>query len=48
MQSGPIQVLQAGQRQNTSRHRPRVVIAGATGVMGHEVLRRLAGPFGAM
>jgi hypothetical protein len=40
----PIQVLQAGQRPGAAAERkPRLLIAGATGVLGNEVLRRLAG-----
>jgi hypothetical protein len=40
----PIQVLQAAQRPGAAAVRkPRLLIAGATGVLGNEVLRRLAG-----
>jgi hypothetical protein len=44
MHSGPIQVLQAANRQGEpTAHKPRLVIAGATGALGNEVLRRLVG-----
>ena len=43
MRSGPIQELQAAQRTASTRRQPRLVIAGATGVLGNEVLRRLVG-----
>jgi uncharacterized protein YbjT (DUF2867 family) len=43
MHSSPIQVLQAAQRPAPMQHRPRLVIAGATGLLGNEVLRRLVG-----
>jgi len=39
----PLQVLQAASRAPASAQRPRLLIAGATGVLGNEVLRRLAG-----
>jgi len=40
----PIQVLQAGQRPGAAAARkPRLLIAGAAGALGNEVLRRLAG-----
>lgn len=39
----PIQVLQAASRAGPTAARQRLVIAGATGVLGNEVLRRLAG-----
>lgn len=40
----PIQVLRAAQRPGApAAARPRLLIAGATGVLGNEVLRRLAG-----
>jgi uncharacterized protein YbjT (DUF2867 family) len=40
----PIQVLRAAQRAGASpAARPRLLIAGATGALGNEVLRRLAG-----
>ncbi len=44
MHSGPIQVLRADRHAGSIRRQPRLVIAGATGVLGNEVLRRLAGP----
>jgi hypothetical protein len=43
MRQDPLQVLQAASRRTSSVARPRLVIAGATGVLGNEVLRRLAG-----
>jgi hypothetical protein len=43
MRSGLIQVLQAGQRQDALQRKPTLVIAGATGALGNEVLRRLVG-----
>lgn len=44
MHPGPIQVLQAANRQAGSPSRkPRLLIAGATGALGNEVLRRLVG-----
>jgi hypothetical protein len=43
MRQDPLQVLQAASRPNSSAGRPRLVIAGATGALGNEVLRRLAG-----
>jgi hypothetical protein len=43
MRSGPIQVLQAAQRTGSMQRKPRLVIAGATGALGNEVLRRLVG-----
>lgn len=39
----PLQVLQGASRANPSARSPRLLIAGATGVLGNEVLRRLAG-----
>lgn len=36
-------MLQAGWRAAPSQARPRLIIAGATGVLGNEVLRQLAG-----
>ncbi len=36
-------MLHATSRRNSSLAKPRLVIAGATGVLGNEVLRRLAG-----
>ena len=43
MRQDPLQVLQAAARTTPSVARPRLLIAGATGVLGNEVLRRLAG-----
>ena len=40
---GPIQVLQAAHRPGLIQRKPRLLIAGATGVLGNEVLRRLVG-----
>jgi hypothetical protein len=40
----PLQALQAAQKnQAAPAARPRLLIAGATGALGHEVLRRLVG-----
>jgi hypothetical protein len=39
----PLQVLQAASRGAPVAGQPRLLIAGATGVLGNEVLRRLAG-----
>lgn len=43
MRQDPLQVLQAGWRAAPSQAQPRLIIAGATGVLGNEVLRRLVG-----
>jgi len=43
MRQDPLQVLQAATRAAPSVARPRLLIAGATGALGNEVLRRLAG-----
>lgn len=43
MRQDPLQVLQAATRTATPARRPRLLIAGATGALGNEVLRRLAG-----
>lgn len=43
MHSGPIQVLQAANRLEASAPKPRLLIAGATGPLGNEVLRLLVG-----
>jgi hypothetical protein len=43
MPQDPIQVLRASARRTPSVRRPRLLIAGATGVLGNDVLRRLAG-----
>jgi hypothetical protein len=48
MDADPIQALRSAGRAKPRPHRPRLVVAGATGTMGHEVVRRLAGQFGAM
>ena len=43
MRQDPLQVLQAAARPLSSAGLPRLLIAGATGALGNEVLRRLAG-----
>jgi hypothetical protein len=43
MREDPLQVLQAASRPTPSVGKPRLLVAGATGVLGNEVLRRLAG-----
>jgi hypothetical protein len=43
MRSGPIQVLCATRRPVEGERKPTLVIAGATGALGNEVLRRLVG-----
>jgi hypothetical protein len=43
MRQDPLQVLQAASRAIPSVADPRLLIAGATGVLGNEVLRRLVG-----
>jgi hypothetical protein len=43
MRQDPLQVLQAASRPLSSAGRPRLLIAGATGALGNEVVRRLAG-----
>lgn len=43
MRTDPLQVLQAASRANPSASKPRLLIAGATGALGNEVLRRLVG-----
>lgn len=43
MRQDPLQVLRAASRAKPSVARPRLLIAGATGALGNEVLRRLAG-----
>ena len=43
MRQDPLQVLHAAARPPPSVARPRLLIAGATGALGNEVLRRLAG-----
>lgn len=43
MRQDPLQVLQAASRGLPPAARPRLLIAGATGALGNEVLRRLVG-----
>lgn len=44
MRAEPIQALQAGARDSPlTPRKPRLLVAGATGVLGNEVLRRLVG-----
>lgn len=43
MRTDPLQVLHAASRAIPSVGKPRLLIAGATGVLGNEVLRRLVG-----
>jgi hypothetical protein len=43
MVQDPVQVLRAVSRPMATDRKPRLLIAGATGVLGNEVLRRLAG-----
>jgi hypothetical protein len=43
MRQDPLQVMQAALRAAPAAGRPRLLIAGATGALGNEVLRRLAG-----
>lgn len=43
MVSRPIQELHAVRWPGSVQHEPRLIIAGATGVLGNEVLRRLVG-----
>lgn len=43
MVQDPLQVLQGALRGNPTVGAPRLLIAGATGVLGNEVLRRLVG-----
>jgi hypothetical protein len=43
MRQDPVQVLRAASRSIPQAARPRLLIAGATGVLGNEVLRRLVG-----
>lgn len=43
MRQDPLHVLQAASRPMPSVDKPRLLIAGATGVLGNEVLRRLVG-----
>jgi hypothetical protein len=46
MRQDPLQVLRASSRTQASGARPRLLIAGATGALGNEVLRCLAGSSG--
>lgn len=43
MGQDPLQVIRAAVRPNPSAPKPRLLIAGATGALGNEVLRRLGG-----
>jgi hypothetical protein len=43
MRQDPLQVLRAATRAAPAAGQPRLLIAGATGALGNEVLRRLAG-----
>src|SRR5262245_42789422 len=43
MRQDPLQVLQAASRPASSAVQPGLLIAGATGALGNEVLRRLVG-----
>lgn len=43
MRQDPLQALRAASRATPSLAKPRLLIAGATGVLGNEVLRRLVG-----
>jgi hypothetical protein len=43
MRQDPLQVLHAASRVTPSVAKPRLLIAGATGALGNEVLRRLVG-----
>jgi hypothetical protein len=43
MHAEPFQVLRGAQASSPIARKPRLVIAGATGVLGNEVLRRLVG-----
>jgi hypothetical protein len=43
MRQDPLQVLHAASRTPPAAGKPRLLIAGATGALGNEVLRRLAG-----
>jgi hypothetical protein len=43
MLAEPFQALRAMARSGPAPHKPRLLIAGATGVLGNEVLRRLVG-----
>ncbi|HZN47517.1 MAG TPA: hypothetical protein VFB71_07815 [Ramlibacter sp.] len=46
MRQDPVRVLHGAWRPTSSVGKPRLLIAGATGVLGNEVLRRLAGSSG--
>jgi len=43
MHQDPLQVLHAAARKTSAAARPRLVIAGATGALGNEAMRRLVG-----
>lgn len=43
MGQDPLQVIRAAVRPNPSARKPRLLIVGATGVLGNEVLRRVGG-----
>jgi hypothetical protein len=43
MRPDPLQALQAAQRRSPVAARPRLLIAGATGALGNEMLRQLSG-----
>lgn len=43
MRHDPLRVLQAASRRAPAPAQPRLLLAGATGVLGNEVLRRLLG-----
>jgi hypothetical protein len=43
MDSGPLQALRGALRPTPATRKPRLVIAGATGALGNEVMRRLVG-----
>ena len=43
MHAEPFQVLRGAQASSPTPSKPRLVIAGATGVLGNEVLRRMVG-----
>jgi hypothetical protein len=46
MRQDPLQVLQAAARRPPAAGLPRLLIAGATGALGNEALRRLVGSAG--
>jgi hypothetical protein len=43
MRSGPIQELPPARSRSLTQRKPRLVVAGAAGALGNEVLRRLVG-----